>query len=131
MVIYFFFFFSSRRRHTRFSRDWSSDVCSSDLLSCCVVGISALAMPSPARAPTFRNTAPGVSYTGSKECAPCHRQIYETYIQSPMGRSMSLATDASHLEKIREPFTTLSPLLNRAYTVFRSGSAFYQSEQEW
>src|SRR5690606_39371279 len=24
-------FFSSRRRHTRFSRDWSSDVCSSDL----------------------------------------------------------------------------------------------------
>src|SRR5690606_41069910 len=28
-----FFFFSSRRRHTRFSRDWSSDVCSSDLIS--------------------------------------------------------------------------------------------------
>src|SRR5690606_39282895 len=26
-----FFFFSSRRRHTRFTRDWSSDVCSSDL----------------------------------------------------------------------------------------------------
>src|SRR5690606_40453888 len=25
------FFFYSRRRHTRFSRDWSSDVCSSDL----------------------------------------------------------------------------------------------------
>src|SRR5690606_41031290 len=28
---YYIFFFSSRRRHTRFSRDWSSDVCSSDL----------------------------------------------------------------------------------------------------
>src|SRR5690606_41202914 len=27
----YWFFFSSRRRHTRFSRDWSSDVCSSDL----------------------------------------------------------------------------------------------------
>src|SRR5258707_11412876 len=27
-----FFFFSSRRRHTRYWRDWSSDVCSSDLL---------------------------------------------------------------------------------------------------
>src|SRR3989440_8292180 len=26
------FFFSSRRRHTRSDRDWSSDVCSSDLL---------------------------------------------------------------------------------------------------
>src|SRR2546430_13135567 len=28
-----FFFFSSRRRHTRFDCDWSSDVCSSDLLT--------------------------------------------------------------------------------------------------
>src|SRR2546422_10719096 len=30
--VIFFFFFSSRRRHTRCSRDWSSDVCSSDLV---------------------------------------------------------------------------------------------------
>src|SRR5438105_10317169 len=30
-VIHLFFFFSSRRRHTRSTRDWSSDVCSSDL----------------------------------------------------------------------------------------------------
>src|SRR5690625_1715610 len=29
--LYHFFFFSSRRRHTRWPRDWSSDVCSSDL----------------------------------------------------------------------------------------------------
>src|SRR2546422_10189802 len=29
--VVYFFFFSSRRRHTRCSRDWSSDVCSSDL----------------------------------------------------------------------------------------------------
>src|SRR5690554_7345607 len=31
--VFFFFFFSSRRRHTRCGRDWSSDVCSSDLAS--------------------------------------------------------------------------------------------------
>src|SRR5699024_11725179 len=30
-VIGCYFFFSSRRRHTRSKRDWSSDVCSSDL----------------------------------------------------------------------------------------------------
>src|SRR3712207_7057599 len=29
--LFFVFFFSSRRRHTRYWRDWSSDVCSSDL----------------------------------------------------------------------------------------------------
>src|SRR6266496_4664883 len=33
LSILFFFFFSSRRRHTRSLRDWSSDVCSSDLLN--------------------------------------------------------------------------------------------------
>src|SRR2546422_8573653 len=32
MTRFIFFFFSSRRRHTRCSRDWSSDVCSSDLV---------------------------------------------------------------------------------------------------
>src|SRR5207249_9379665 len=31
LFLLFFFFFSSRRRHTRSKRDWSSDVCSSDL----------------------------------------------------------------------------------------------------
>src|SRR2546426_12301267 len=32
-MLLFFFFFSSRRRHTRLQGDWSSDVCSSDLLA--------------------------------------------------------------------------------------------------
>src|SRR2546427_3027931 len=41
----FCFFFSSRRRHTRFDCDWSSDVCSSDLVVC----IPAAAMFSRAR----------------------------------------------------------------------------------
>src|SRR5690606_40392793 len=39
---FLYFFFSSRRRHTRFSRDWSSDVCSSDLES---------SSPSPSSSP--------------------------------------------------------------------------------
>src|SRR5690349_23626652 len=41
LYFFFFFFFSSRRRHTRSLRDWSSDVCSSDLidwLPCCACG---------------------------------------------------------------------------------------------
>src|ERR1039457_584522 len=32
-LFFFFFFFSSRRRHTRLQGDWSSDVCSSDLVN--------------------------------------------------------------------------------------------------
>src|SRR5438128_5294859 len=36
-----FFFFSSRRRHTRCYRDWSSDVCSSDLAFLKLLGVGA------------------------------------------------------------------------------------------
>src|SRR5688572_32076378 len=39
VLAFYFFFFSSRRRHTRFDCDWSSDVCSSDLLTCAQPGI--------------------------------------------------------------------------------------------
>src|SRR5688500_4907167 len=37
---YLSFFFSSRRRHTRLQGDWSSDVCSSDLLSSTLLGLT-------------------------------------------------------------------------------------------
>src|SRR5256884_2517333 len=40
MIVVLFLFFSSRRRHTRCSRDWSSDVCSSDLGDKWSTGIS-------------------------------------------------------------------------------------------
>src|SRR5439155_7289204 len=48
------FFFSSRRRHTRWPRDWSSDVCSSDLS----VGQLAviLCVPGPARTEVIEQT---------------------------------------------------------------------------
>src|SRR6266496_3997569 len=40
LVNYLYFFFSSRRRHTRSLRDWSSDVCSSDLPSYWAISFS-------------------------------------------------------------------------------------------
>src|SRR5216684_3209311 len=50
----FFFFFSSRRRHTRCSRDWSSDVCSSDLTA----AISCPAARSASRLGTAKSGVP-------------------------------------------------------------------------
>src|SRR5690348_14497201 len=41
LSIFFFFFFSSRRRHTRWTGDWSSDVCSSDLTERALSGLAA------------------------------------------------------------------------------------------
>src|SRR5256884_3262006 len=48
-----FFFFSSRRRHTRCSRDWSSDVCSSDLKSSAAFSRFLRGVVYPAPGPLF------------------------------------------------------------------------------
>src|SRR5690606_40314273 len=53
------FFFSSRRRHTRFSRDWSSDVCSSDL-----------AMSSSRASSTMSNSCSSVTAIKTLPCYP-------------------------------------------------------------
>src|SRR5256886_5850644 len=57
IMILLIFFFSSRRRHTRFDCDWSSDVCSSDLLR---------------RRPGLRSPILGQSGTdGTPDCDGC------------------------------------------------------------
>src|SRR6266581_5040436 len=49
-MLFFFFFFSSRRRHTRWTGDWSSDVCSSDLASIPSTTVQRYAKPKRLRA---------------------------------------------------------------------------------
>src|SRR6266702_7918620 len=50
--MFYFFFFSSRRRHTRWPRDWSSDVCSSDLAAqAAQAGPPAPVVPGPIQVP--------------------------------------------------------------------------------
>src|ERR1022692_1042493 len=45
LLVVFLFFFSSRRRHTRLQGDWSSDVCSADLVGEGVVVVRPVAAP--------------------------------------------------------------------------------------
>src|SRR3712207_9300829 len=52
-------FFSSRRRHTRYWRDWSSDVCSSDLSQ------STARMKASQRAPTCSRAAASITESGT------------------------------------------------------------------
>src|SRR5690606_40506743 len=63
------FFFSSRRRHTRFSRDWSSDVCSSDLVKLpsprTIPDSVAVTLPPPA--PPTISTTPARAWTPLNE----------------------------------------------------------------
>src|SRR5207245_7710454 len=61
------YFFSSRRRHTRCYRDWSSDVCSSDLDCRAPEGgwSDRLMLPKTIRPSTLRSTAVAVWLCGS------------------------------------------------------------------
>jgi hypothetical protein len=81
-----------------------------------------------AKSPVFRNTATGIEYVGSQVCSKCHSEIFQSYIQTGMGRSMSAAN--SHLEKAPSPFTLVNPVLKRYFQVFREGTDLYQSEYE-
>src|SRR5207249_6789225 len=62
-----FFFFSSRRRHTRSKRDWSSDVCSSDLTAALPAGAALVAgLPCANRA----DAAETITQTHTNDCIP-------------------------------------------------------------
>src|SRR5690606_39548308 len=61
------FFFSSRRRHTRVSRDWSSDVCSSDLDTTQSTGTNDGDVPQDGPAVTAAGTLAGLVTVGADE----------------------------------------------------------------
>src|SRR2546428_13945709 len=68
-----FFFFSSRRRHTRSDRDWSSDVCSSDLAQV---------------AADNRGRATVASDGAGDRAVFLHREISGRFLGPPVGRGI-------------------------------------------
>src|ERR1022692_4469699 len=80
MLWFFFFFFSSRRRHTRLQGDWSSDVCSSDLLS--------LTEMEPIRVPVVL----GVKVTLSVQLAPGFTVAPQVFVWANGPVTVKLAT---------------------------------------
>ncbi len=82
------------------------------------------------KSPVFRNTAGGVEYAGSQVCSKCHGEIYQQYMQTGMGRSMSAANGHGHPEKAPSPVTLVNAALKRYFQVFREGNELYQSEYE-
>src|SRR5690606_25288270 len=93
-VVIIFFFFSSRRRHTRFSRDWSSDVCSSDLAKAIVeAGIEEVVI----RSVFTCNTKHGV-------CVKCYGRNLATGQEVEVGEAVGIIAAQS----IGEPGTQLT-----------------------
>lgn len=85
---------------------------------------------STARLVRFRNALPGVAYVGSKTCAECHPDIYDSFIKTDMGHSMSLPGEWANFGELQAPVRIKHPKANRYYEVYRRGSELYQSEYE-
>src|SRR5690606_41202183 len=100
-------FFSSRRRHTRFSRDWSSDVCSSDLAAPAFAAViderpdefgpfnllafDGVRLAFASNRPTASNilVAPGLHEIGRASC----RERVEVWVAAEVGTQRRWRTD--------------------------------------
>src|SRR3712207_5383771 len=109
-VYVLFFFFSSRRRHTRYWRDWSSDVCSSDLGARIAANLSGLSLQSP----DFR------------------ARLLDLLDREPMlaSRLMAEITETAEIEDEEEAARTVEALRGRGMTLciddFGAGAAAFR-----
>src|SRR2546429_950662 len=97
-----FFFFSSRRRHTRCSRDWSSDVCSSDLF------LRTLSAPRS----EFRRSCLVICralIAGLTRLFSCHR--VSCWIASACGLSVESARSEEHTSELQSRLHLVCRLL--------------------
>ena len=78
----------------------------------------------------YRNSPPGTGYVGSQVCGGCHAAIYQTYLKTDMGRSMSLPAEPDELARIPSRVTIHDTKLNRSFEAFRQNSDMFQSEYE-
>src|SRR5690554_6355732 len=121
-LFFFFFFFSSRRRHTRCGRDWSSDVCSSDLaktsfaLSCPITYSSNVSLISFGVGNLSEGALLSLSCTSSRIMS-LHRSTHSSQINTE-GPAINLRTSC-WLFPQNEQYKSLPSLLPLISSVIR------------
>jgi tetratricopeptide (TPR) repeat protein len=87
-----------------------------------------LAAPKPvATRIRYLNSQPGVAYVGSKACAQCHKDIFDSYLPTNMARALSLPGPLLQSGKLSLPITVFDDKLNRYFQVFAKDSDLYQA----
>jgi hypothetical protein len=76
-----------------------------------------------------QNSLANTGYVGSRVCSKCHPSIYESFLRTDMGRSMSEITPAL-LDKIPTSVNILDTRLNRHFEIYAGDGNLYQSEYE-
>src|SRR5207247_3713698 len=108
-------FFSSRRRHTRSTRDWSSDVCSSDLYHIpqhCCVDVNAHGLPVLHRyvvSPPLKYT--GLPSTGSLVCCARYLRLVVAALSTSISGIARTPALALHVQaQVGQPTPVMTPL---------------------
>src|SRR5256885_11213263 len=111
MYIYFFFF-SSRRRHTRLQGDWSSDVCSSDLL----LTNPALKIYKPWLDQTFIDELGGRAEMSEfvRQCGFAYKMAAEK-AYSTDSNMLGATHEAKDLEQLERGITIVQPIMGTAF----------------
>lgn len=77
--------------------------------------------------PAAQSADPNDGYAGSQACSKCHADIYERFLQTGMGRSMSPVTP-TFIEKTSSSTSYENEQLNRRFAVYSQDGSLYESE---
>ncbi|MGB5895177.1 MAG: tetratricopeptide repeat protein [Ignavibacteriaceae bacterium] len=69
-----------------------------------------------------------VKYTGTESCKECHKEVYDAYMNSPTGHSMSRVTENNVIEKFPQDYEIYDSTKNYYYEMLKKDSKFYQRE---
>jgi len=76
----------------------------------------------------FINADLRVKYTGTESCKDCHEEVYDAYLKSPTGRSMSRLTENNIIEKFPQDYVIYDSTKNYYYEMLKKDGKFYQRE---
>jgi tetratricopeptide (TPR) repeat protein len=77
---------------------------------------------------TYLNTAPGVKYHGRESCRECHEEIYNAYVHSQTGRSMTRMDASNIIEDFPQKNAVYDSSLNYYYEMVQIDDRFFQRE---
>jgi len=76
----------------------------------------------------FKNLKSGVKYVGDEECYDCHSNIYKSFKQNGMGRSLYLPINDNMIEDFQKNNVIFDKNSNFYYKMYKSGDEYFQME---
>lgn len=76
----------------------------------------------------YLNANQTTKYTGTESCKECHEEVYEAYMNTQTGHSMSKVSENNLIENFPQDYTVYDSSKNFYYKMFKKDGKFYQKE---